>query len=207
MAKIIYTDVDIYGVTKFKNNIKTSPIDIDKSSFNISSTGTITGTDSFLSDSVIVTLGTEGNKSLQIATETDIVDTNSPVTIRTRVTNDNKETKWVTIFDSSASNTNTLPDTNAYTIDSTGGAFNINLTTPKSTISILKPEGSNDVIEISLLIKQGTGANLVTWSPNVKWSFDRPVVLSYTKDSTDIISLISYDAGVTWYGALVRAGV
>ena len=83
--------------------------------------------------------------------------------------------------------------------------FNINLSDRNTTIAI--GSAPTEVYSITILLTQQTGSNLVNWGSNVKWSYNRPVVLSYEIGEKDIISLETYDKGVTWYGALIRAGV
>lgn len=55
--------------------------------------------------------------------------------------------------------------------------------------------------QIRIELTQGTGSNKATWPANVKWAYDRVPVLSYQKDRTDIIDLVTEDKGATWRGA------
>ncbi|AUZ95511.1 minor tail protein [Salmonella phage PMBT28] len=60
--------------------------------------------------------------------------------------------------------------------------------------------------EVVLSLKQGTGANLVTWPGNVKWANGLKPPLSYVQNKIDIVQLISYDRGATWLGIHVNSG-
>lgn len=69
------------------------------------------------------------------------------------------------------------------------------------------PVATSAALNFTLALRQGSGANKVTWPSGVKWSFGRAPVLSYKQGATDTFEFISYDNGATWTGSLVLAGV
>ncbi|HDC4406038.1 TPA: hypothetical protein O8L40_003668 [Enterobacter cloacae] len=84
--------------------------------------------------------------------------------------------------------------------------FKATLTAPVTQLSIINASGSNlNSQTITMLLTQGTGANKVSWPSNVKWSYGREPVLTFTKDSIDVIQFLSIDGGSTWYGSLLMA--
>lgn len=209
MAISFYTTMEVTGVVKFsKAEFKKPILTFDTSSFNIIRTHEISGADNHLSNSVITTLGTDSNQSLQIAAWAGMTETDNGVKIQARTTNDTNSTEWVTLYDSSNSTVTVLPQSDSYDIDTSTGnkVFNLTLNNPNTSINIL-PNTKTQVYDCTIIIEQGTGSNLVSWSSNVKWSFNRQVLLSYEQSQKDIISLETYDGGITWYGALIRAGV
>ena len=99
--------------------------------------------------------------------------------------------------------------TSALSLDiSTAEYFMATLSSPTCNISFVNmPVTTNIVQNFTLSLRQGSGANLVTWPSSVKWSFGRAPVLSYKQGVTDTFEFISYDNGATWIGSLVMAGV
>lgn len=84
--------------------------------------------------------------------------------------------------------------------------FNINLTEPITTISLSANDVSSaNLIEIRIYLKQGSGANTVTWSNNIKWLNDVTPALSFEKGKTDIVQLSSVDGGASWLGSMVAS--
>ncbi|EON8120087.1 hypothetical protein QPL51_05315 [Escherichia coli] len=169
--------------------------------------GSIDGEDSSLSDSVIASFGTNKNSSFIISGWTGMTDSENNVKIKAKATNENHETEWVTLYDSASNKLYNVLSSNNILINPLSGnaVFNINLSDRNTTIAI--GAAPTEVYSITILLTQQTGSNLVNWGSNVKWSYNRPVVLSYEIGEKDIISLETYDKGVTWYGALIRAGV
>jgi hypothetical protein len=91
---------------------------------------------------------------------------------------------------------------------STAEYFSATLSSPTCNISFVNiPVTTNIVQNFVLSLKQGSGANLVTWPVSVKWSFGRKPIPSYKQGATDTFEFISYDNGATWTGSLVQAGV
>lgn len=86
--------------------------------------------------------------------------------------------------------------------------FSAILSSATCTISFTNiPVATNAVLNFTLALRQGSGANKVVWPSSVKWSFGRSPVLSYRQGATDTFEFISYDNGATWTGSLVLAGV
>lgn len=84
--------------------------------------------------------------------------------------------------------------------------FKATLTAPVTQLSVMSASGSNlNSQTITMLLTQGTGANKISWPSNVKWSYGREPVLTFTKDSIDVIQFLSIDGGSTWYGSLLMA--
>ncbi|EOC1213960.1 hypothetical protein AAAW47_000343 [Cronobacter sakazakii] len=84
--------------------------------------------------------------------------------------------------------------------------FKATLTAPVTQLSVINAIGSNlNSQTITMLLTQGTGANKISWPSNVKWSYGREPVLTFTKDSVDVIQFLSIDGGSTWYGSLLMA--
>ena len=87
-------------------------------------------------------------------------------------------------------------------------AFTATLSSGQCTVSFTNiPVGTNVATSFTLSLRQGSGANLVTWPTSVKWSFGRKPVLSYKQGVTDTFEFVTYDNGVTWQGSLVMGGV
>ncbi len=61
-------------------------------------------------------------------------------------------------------------------------------------------EGSSR--SVTLVLRQGTGVNLVSWSENIRWAYGHLPVLSYEKDAEDYITLVRFGADAHWYGFL-----
>ncbi|HDS4423632.1 TPA: hypothetical protein QHX13_004804 [Enterobacter cloacae] len=86
--------------------------------------------------------------------------------------------------------------------------FKATLTAPVTQLSVINASGSNlNSQTITMLLTQGTGANKISWPSNVKWSYGREPVLTFTKDSIDVIQFLSIDGGSTWYGSLLMAAL
>ncbi|WP_406549374.1 hypothetical protein ACETRY_12850 [Cronobacter malonaticus] len=84
--------------------------------------------------------------------------------------------------------------------------FKATLTAPVTQLSVINASGSNlNSQTITMLLTQGTGANKISWPSNVKWSYGREPVITFTKDSIDVIQFLSIDGGSTWYGSLLMA--
>lgn len=87
----------------------------------------------------------------------------------------------------------------------TSCVYNITLNKPQCAISFASSIGLRAGIlkEIRLYLKQGTGANKVTFPSNIKWAGGYPPTLSFEKDYVDIVQLDTIDGGQTWHGAFV----
>ncbi len=91
---------------------------------------------------------------------------------------------------------------------STAEYFSATLSSTNCNVSFVNiPVTTNIIQNFTLTLRQGSGANLVTWPSSVKWSFGRAPVLSYKQGVSDTFEFVSYDNGATWIGSLVLAGV
>lgn len=78
-----------------------------------------------------------------------------------------------------------------------------NITLTSSTCHITIQSNLSDqhnVCYVYLMLKQGSGANQVTWGDNIKWSYSRLPRLSYEPNYIDMITLMTLDGGVSWIG-------
>lgn len=81
------------------------------------------------------------------------------------------------------------------------GMQTLTLTKVSTNVLIDEVKTPKDVYrQVTLYIKQGTGANKIVWDARVSWSNGRIPVLSYRKDAIDIITLVTVDNGNTWMG-------
>ncbi|BDU12289.1 hypothetical protein [Escherichia phage phiWec179] len=86
--------------------------------------------------------------------------------------------------------------------------FYATLSSATCTISFTNiPVTTATVLNFSLALRQGSGANKVVWPASVKWSFGRAPVLSYRQGAIDTFEFISLDNGASWIGSMVMAGV
>ena len=65
--------------------------------------------------------------------------------------------------------------------------FKATLTAPVTQLSVINAWKCLNSQTITMLLTQGTGANKISWPSNVKWSYGREPVLTFTKDSIDVI--------------------
>ncbi len=101
---------------------------------------------------------------------------------------------------------NNVEDTLELDMSDDKRVFKATLTAPVTQLSVINASGSNlNSQTITMLLTQGTGANKISWPSNVKWSYGREPVLTFTKDSIDVIQFLSIDGGSTWYGSLLMA--
>jgi len=79
--------------------------------------------------------------------------------------------------------------------------FTLTLTQPETAVVFQNVVSIyTAVAQVTLLIKQGTGANQVTWPDNVKWTNDRAPTLSYIAGYSDIVTLLYNKNTGNWYG-------
>lgn len=84
---------------------------------------------------------------------------------------------------------------------SQGAVLSLTLTVPDTTLTIATPTlAANKSSYCSLILKQGTGANKVTWPNNIKWPHGRAPVLAYELDAEDVITLMTVGTSGVWYG-------
>lgn len=92
--------------------------------------------------------------------------------------------------------------TTSYQIDPILGTIqDLTLNTATTTVTFKAfSDGANLGRQLTLLLKQGTGANKVNWPSSIKWNNNRPPVLSYVTGRVDVITLLTRNSGGTWYG-------
>jgi hypothetical protein len=82
----------------------------------------------------------------------------------------------------------------------TANTHEITLTTNVTTFSITGTFVPNRVYSLTLIVKQdAVGARTITWPASFKWDNATPAVLTTTANAIDIFTIISTDAGTTWY--------
>ncbi|ELJ9647862.1 hypothetical protein RUM78_002282 [Enterobacter hormaechei] len=85
-------------------------------------------------------------------------------------------------------------------------AFTVTLSAGTTNFTIVNASGNTkNTQSFTVAMKQGTGANKISWPDSILWSYGRVPVLTFTKDSTDVFQFVSYDGGSTWYGSLLMA--
>ena len=84
--------------------------------------------------------------------------------------------------------------------------YNVALSADTTTF-IINSAGlaSTNLAEIRIYLKQDTGSNTVAWPDNIKWLDGITPVISFTKNSIDVVQLSSVDGGATWLGSMVNA--
>jgi len=102
-------------------------------------------------------------------------------------------------------NLNTVEETLELDMSDGKRVFTAILSVPNTQISIINAGGNKNSQTVTVCVTQGTGANKIQWPGNVVWSYGRPPVLTFTKDSVDIFQFLSVDGGSTWYGSLLMA--
>lgn len=65
-------------------------------------------------------------------------------------------------------------------------------------------ETENKARVVTLILRQGTGANKATWDAKIHWPDNTPPILSIEAGRVDIFQLLTTDGGVTWFGAMGR---
>lgn len=93
-------------------------------------------------------------------------------------------------------------------LDDTDGTsvFEVTLNEPSTALTISNPPTSaNQIKQLTLLLTQGTGSNVVTWPSTIAWSQGMAPVLSYTKGQRDMITLLYMGSG-NWLGFYSGSG-
>lgn len=65
-------------------------------------------------------------------------------------------------------------------------------------------ETANKARVITLLVRQGTGANKAEWDAKIHWPDNVPPILSVEAGRVDVFQLLTTDGGVTYFGAMGR---
>jgi len=85
----------------------------------------------------------------------------------------------------------------------TDGIVDLTLTQPVCALSIPIPAlDSGIATTLTLIIRQGTGSNTITWPSSIRWVGNREPVLTYEAGSFDTVNLVSQKVGTTttWIG-------
>lgn len=61
--------------------------------------------------------------------------------------------------------------------------------------------------QFSLILKQGTGSNLVEWPDNIRWSFGNEPALSFTQGCEDVITFMKQGTNSFFYGFFNGGGL
>ena len=89
----------------------------------------------------------------------------------------------------------------------TAAAFRVTLNAPTTHITFTNESGTAGSMRyITLVLRQGTGVNLVEWPSNVRWSYNQQPVLAYEKDYEDVVTLVNFGTDGYWYGFLTGGG-
>ena len=84
---------------------------------------------------------------------------------------------------------------------SAGSVQKFTMVRPKTTIVFENvPNTQGNTVEVTLVLKQGLGSGEVVWPENIHWQNGRPPVLSYQKDSVNIIQFVFVDGEPNPYG-------
>jgi len=74
--------------------------------------------------------------------------------------------------------------------------------TQDTALQLINPPPAGCIYTLKIfIIQDGTGSRLVTWPLSILWGTGASApILTTTPNSTDIIELITYNAGTTWFG-------
>ncbi len=82
-----------------------------------------------------------------------------------------------------------------------GSLLHLTLTQPETTLAFVPDSIPNDQTRyVTLIIKQGTGANKLLWPSNVLWPNGHAPVLAYVPAAEDVITLIQRGDSQNYYG-------
>jgi hypothetical protein len=93
---------------------------------------------------------------------------------------------------------------NVLTLDcENGNVFEVTLTENVTTLTLSNPPASGTAGAVTLILKQdGTGGHTFAWPVAVKWAGGIAPTISSGANDVDIYTLITTDAGTTWYGMI-----
>lgn len=108
-------------------------------------------------------------------------------------------------YDQLATTNNNVGSTMTLALEPAGSTrFFMTLNKPTTTVvlagEIATTGLTNRTWECTLFLKQGTGANKVTWPAGIKWAGGRVPVLSFEAGRTDVITLMSTPTLGEFYG-------
>lgn len=105
------------------------------------------------------------------------------------------------------SQTNTAPasESNATTLDISGGnSFDLQLT-ENTTLTISNPSPTGKFCQINIDLEQtGAGTFTVTWPASVLWPGGTAPIITTGLGAIDKVTLTTNDAGTTWYGSFIQ---
>lgn len=95
------------------------------------------------------------------------------------------------------------------TVDLSKGMNHIVTLTANTTLAITNvDQAPNRVSTVNLVIKQdATGGRTIGWPTGTKWPNGVAPVLTTTANATNVVTLMTTDAGTTWLGFLAGAGM
>lgn len=83
-----------------------------------------------------------------------------------------------------------------------GNVFTSTLT-ESTTVAFVNPPASGTAQGFTIVFTQdATGGRTVTWPASVKWAGGTAPTITATASATDVVTLITYDGGTTYYGFL-----
>lgn len=80
--------------------------------------------------------------------------------------------------------------------------FNITLNAATTTLNISSWGLISGVNHFTVLVKQGTGDNFVTWDTSIKWAQGSEPTLATDVGHVDIIEFITVDGGGNWFASV-----
>lgn len=88
-----------------------------------------------------------------------------------------------------------------------GASFwQIQLSQPSCALTLQTPAiEATRMKQVTLLLRQGSGANQVAWPANVVWPFGQKPVLSYEAGQFDLVTLL-FNGGDQWLGFFAAGG-
>ena len=91
--------------------------------------------------------------------------------------------------------------TSAYLVDpDVATVHHLTLSRANVAINCAFPTDPDLGRQVTLILKQGAGSNLVTWDPKIKWAGDMPPVLSYDINREDVVTILFLGDDTKAYG-------
>lgn len=82
-----------------------------------------------------------------------------------------------------------------------GNMFNVTMAANITTLTFANVPPAGRVYSVTLFLTQdATGSRTVTWPSAVKWSEATPPALTTTASKTDVITLVTFTGGISWFG-------
>lgn len=85
--------------------------------------------------------------------------------------------------------------------------FHLTLDRARTKIVFLGDSQTDHFRQFTLVLKQGTGSNLVDWPDNVRWSFGNEPALSFTPSCEDVITFMQFGGSPALYGFFNGGGI